>query len=155
VLLRSGLVVLAVFVAAQFVPYGWTHSNPPVTQDASWPDARSAALARAACYDCHSNETDWPVYSYVAPMSWLVRSDVERGRDELNFSRWDTDRGEIDDGAETVLDGSMPPRQYELAHPDARLSDEEKRVLAAALSALDDGDSDSGRGRGRGRGDDD
>ena len=57
--------------------------------DAPWPDAESAALARDACYSCHSNETDWPLYSYVAPMSWLVRADVESGRDELNFSDWD------------------------------------------------------------------
>ena len=82
------------------------------------------ALARAACYDCHSNETEWPVYSYVAPMSWLVRRDVETGRDELNLSELDQDGGhELDDAAETIEEGSMPPRQYVLLHPDARLSD--------------------------------
>src|SRR5262245_22121144 len=70
------------------VPYGWWHANPPVVQDAPWPDAESARIARESCYSCHSNETDWPVYSYVAPMSWLVRFDVQRGRDRLNFSEW-------------------------------------------------------------------
>src|SRR5690606_33039572 len=69
------------FLALQLVPYGWEHSNPPVTANAPWPTPEAERLARAACYDCHSNETDWPVYSYVAPFSWLVRSDVEGGRD--------------------------------------------------------------------------
>jgi hypothetical protein len=124
------------FLAIQLVPYGWSHPNPPVSQDAPWPDPVSAELARDACYDCHSNETDWPAYSYVAPMSWLVRDDVEAGRDELNFSTWDDD-GEADDAAEAVLEGSMPPRQYELLHPDARLSDEEVEVLVTALERME------------------
>lgn len=142
----AGAVVL---VLLQLVPYGWWHENPPVVQDAPWPDEATAELARAACYDCHSNETSWPAYSYVAPLSWLVRRDVERGREELNFSRWDDDDNEADDAAESVEDGSMPPRQYELLHPDARLTADEVAELVTALQALDD---DGGRGRGRGRG---
>jgi hypothetical protein len=134
-LLLAGVGVLALL---QLVPYGWWHENPPVVADAAWPDPLAAELARDACYDCHSNETEWPVYSYIAPMSWLVRGDVEAGRDELNFSRWDEDDGEADDAAEALLDGSMPPSQYELLHPDARLSDEEVDHLVAALEAMDE-----------------
>ena len=122
----------------QLVPYGWWHENPAVVQDAPWPDAETAELARGACYDCHSNETEWPVYSYVAPMSWLVRRDVENGRDELNFSTWDRDDGEADDAADEVLDGSMPPSRYEMLHPDARLSDEEIDLLVNALLEMDE-----------------
>jgi hypothetical protein len=136
-LTRIALGGLAVLGLLQLVPYGWWHENPPVVADAPWPDEASARLARDACYDCHSNETEWPVYSYVAPMSWLVRRDVEAGRDELNFSRWDEDDGEADDAAESILEGEMPPRQYELLHPDARLSDEEVADLVAALEAMD------------------
>ena len=77
--------VVLLFVGIQFVPYGWWHENPPVTLDAPWPDAESAAIARQSCYSCHSNETDWPAYSYVAPMSWLVRRDVEEGRHEAQL----------------------------------------------------------------------
>jgi Haem-binding domain len=131
------LLLVVVFVAIQFVPYGWKHSNPPVTRDAPWPDAESERLARVACYDCHSNETDWPLYAYVAPMSWLVRHDVESGRDELNFSEWD-DHSDADDAAEEIENGSMPPRQYKLVHPDARLSDADRAELIAALEAMDD-----------------
>jgi hypothetical protein len=138
ILFRAGLGLLAVAVLLQLVPYGRDHANPPVTEDAPWPDGRARELATAACYDCHSNQTRWPPQSYVAPFSWLVTRDVEQGRDELNFSTWDEDDGEADDAAEAVADGSMPPRRYVLAHPDAALSEEERQVLvAAALEAMD------------------
>jgi hypothetical protein len=133
----------AVFLAIQLVPYGWWHENPPVTQDAPWPSAQARELAVRACYDCHSNETRWPPHSYVAPMSWLVRADVESGRDELNFSSWDTDDNDADDAAETLLDGEMPPTRYTLIHPDARLSDEMVAVLVDALLAMEGEDGDN------------
>ena len=141
VVLIGGGVLLAAFLAIQVVPYGWSHPNPPVVRDAPWPDAESAAIARTSCYDCHSNETDWPVYSYVAPVSWLVRSDVEEGRDELNLSDWDAYANEADDAAEEVEEGSMPLSQYTRIHRDARLTDEERATLVAALEQMagDDG----------------
>jgi len=137
--LKVALVVLAgLFVAIQFVPYGWVHPNPAVVSDAPWPSASAEQLARAACYDCHSNETNWPPHSYVAPFSWLVRSDVESGRDELNFSDWERDDGEADDGAEAIAEGSMPPRRYTLLHRDADLSDAEAEELIDALLEMDE-----------------
>ena len=132
------LVGVVVFVAIQFVPYGWSKPNPPVVDDAPWPSAAAESLARDACYACHSNETDWPIYSYVAPMSWLVRSDVETGRDELNFSTWDDDDSEADDAAETIADGSMPPARYTRLHPDAVLDDDERRLLIDALQEMEE-----------------
>jgi hypothetical protein len=137
ILLRAGLGLLAVAVLLQLVPYGRDHTNPPVTEDAPWPDGRARELATAACFDCHSNQTRWPPHSYVAPFSWLVTRDVEQGRDELNFSTWDEDDGEADDAAEAVADGSMPPRRDVLVHPDAALSEEERQALVAALEAMD------------------
>ena len=152
VLLRAGLGLLAVAVLLQLVPYGRDHTNPPpVTQDAPWPDGRARELATTACYDCHSNETRWPLQSFVAPFSWMVARDVEQGREALNFSTWDEDDGEADDAADAVADGSMPPRRYLLAHPDAALSDAERQVLVDALQAMDEarrGGDRSGRGGG-------
>lgn len=137
VLGRTALGMVAVFGLLQLVPYGWSHPNPPVTQAVAWPDAATESLARAACYDCHSNETTWPAYSYVAPASWLVRRDVEQGRAELNLSELDQGGGdELDDAAETIADGSMPPRPFRLLHPDARLSDVEEQQLIAAFQQL-------------------
>jgi Haem-binding domain len=135
------LVLAGAFAAIQFVPYGWWHDNPPVVQDAPWPDAESARIARQSCYSCHSNETDWPAYSYVAPMSWLVRSDVERGREELNFSDWQEFGDEADDAVEMVEEGAMPPGRYTAIHRDATLTDAERETLLRALMAMG-GDDD-------------
>lgn len=135
---------VAIFALLQAVPYGWEHPNPPVQAEAPWPNEEAKALADAACYSCHSNETHWPIYSYVAPMSWLVRNDVESGRHKLNFSEWG-DGHDRHDAGETIADGSMPPRQYTLLHPDARLSAAEKRALIDALRQMHRSESGSGR----------
>ncbi|HJW63776.1 MAG TPA: heme-binding domain-containing protein [Actinomycetes bacterium] len=136
-LLRAGLGLFAVAVLLQLVPYGRDHTNPPVTQDAPWPDGRARELATTACYDCHSNQIRWPPQSYVAPFSWLLARDVEQGLEALNFSTWEEDDGEADDAAEVVADAEMPPRRYLLVHPDAALSDAERQVLVEALEAMD------------------
>ncbi|MGH9119104.1 MAG: heme-binding domain-containing protein [Acidimicrobiales bacterium] len=99
----------ALFLLIQLVPYGWRHSNPPVVDEAPWPSAEARELSVRACYDCHSYEIRWPPHSFVAPMSWLVRADVDAGRDELNFSEWDAHESEADDAAEQILEGEMPP----------------------------------------------
>lgn len=133
----------AVLVALQLVPYGRDHTNPPVVRDAPWSSPEGRRLAVGACYDCHSNETRWPWYSHIAPMSWLVQRDVENGRRELNFSNWGGDN-DVDDLAEVVAEGSMPPRNYRLLHPDARLSDAEKAVLLRELRLLAEEGEDRG-----------
>ena len=70
---------------------------------------------RGACMDCHSNETEWPWYSNVAPVSWLVQNDVDEGRRRLNLS---TGGADFDEMIETIEEGSMPPWQYKPAHPE-------------------------------------
>lgn len=101
---------IALFLLIQAVPYGRDHSNPPTTQEPSWNSAQPRAFAVAACFDCHSNQTKWPWYTNVAPMSWLAESDVKSGRSTLNFSEWNgpQDTG-VDDIVEAVRNGSMPP----------------------------------------------
>jgi hypothetical protein len=158
VLGRVAIAMLVLLGLLQLVPYGWRHPNPPVTEAAVFGSAAAERVFQAACADCHTNDTDWPLYSYVAPMSWLVRRDVERGRDAMNLSLMDGDFGELDDAADTVEDGSMPPRQYRLVHRDADLSDAERRRLVAELEQLEERYDDADRGgdgRGRGRGGDD
>jgi hypothetical protein len=145
------LVLAAVFLVLQLIPYGWTHSNPPVTSAAPWPDAESEAVARQSCYSCHSNETDWPAYSYVAPMSWLVRRDVDSGRRAMNFSEWDPADNEAEDAIDEIEDGDMPPSQYTLIHRDATLTDEEQAILSRALNQMA-GEDSSGKGSGVGTG---
>jgi len=139
-LVRIGIVGIAVFALIQLVPYGWTHSNPPVVRDAPWPDVESEAIARESCYSCHSNETDWPAYSYVAPMSWLVRADVDKARDEFNFSDWDESGDDADKAFDVIEDGEMPLPRYTMIHRSARLTDAEAQILLAALDQMDDHD---------------
>ena len=125
------LVIVVVFVAMQLVPLD--RSNPPVSAEvAAPPDAR--AVLRRACYDCHSNETVWPWYAWVAPVSWLVARDVHEGRRELNFSVWGryTTKEQVKklkETWETVEEGEMPPWYYLPLHRNARLSAQDKAVL--------------------------
>ncbi len=139
--------LLLLLAAAQLFPYGRDHDNPAVVSEPAWDTAPTRELARRACFDCHSNETRWPWYSNIAPLSWLIQRDVDEGRDELNWSEWGPDE-EGDEGAETVLEGSMPPNAYRLLHPEARLTDQEIDALVAGLVATfgsdDDGGSDDG-----------
>jgi len=146
VLLRVGLGLLLVAVLLQLLPFGRLGANPPVTRDAPWPNGRARELAVAACYDCHSNQTRRPLYSRVAPFSWLVARDVEQGREKLNFSTWEGSGGDARDAAETIVDGSMPPRRYLLLHSDADLTEAERRLLVEALEGMGGGDR-SGPGR--------
>jgi hypothetical protein len=127
----SGVLVLAVLVGIQLVPVDT--SNPPVTADIpTSPEVK--AVLRRACYDCHSNETTWPWYSRVAPVSWLIAKDVHEGRAELNFSRWDRYSTQqqvkhLKESWEEVVEGEMPPWFYLPAHRDARLSAEDRALL--------------------------
>ena len=126
------IVVVLVFGLIQLIPYGRDHTNPTGGQAIRWDSARTERLMTEACMDCHSNETRWPWYSNVAPVSWLVQSDVDEGRSELNVS---TAPPEVDEMIETIREASMPPWQYKPTHPAARLSDAEKQDLIRGLQA--------------------
>ncbi len=132
---RAGMILPGIFVLLQFVPYGRNHTNPPVRQEPAWDSPNTAALVRRACFDCHSNETAWPWYSNVAPVSWLVQRDVDEGRRKLNFSEWDRPQKNADEAAEQIQKGEMPPWFYLPLHPQARLSQGEKQALMGGLQA--------------------
>jgi cytochrome c551/c552 len=182
-------VLLVLFIGIQFIPVN--RSNPPVTAQIKWDSPQTQVLARRACMDCHSNETIWPWYSYVAPASWLVYYDVQRGRSQINLSTLGTPRqgagafgpsndlvyrlgqmlagggrpgepgrppegqfpppgsgqqpppGQFPSGGrgvagrmtEQIQSGRMPPANYLLMHPTARLTDAERQQLIQGLSA--------------------
>jgi hypothetical protein len=93
-----------------------------------------AATLRAACYDCHSDETKWPWYSHIAPVSWLVAGDVRDGRERMNFSDWPHDQPEraakrLERISEEVGYRNMPPGKYTLLHPEARLTPAQREQL--------------------------
>lgn len=132
-LTRIGVALILALVAIQFAPYGRDHVNPPVAAEPAWDSPETRALARRACFDCHSNETEWPVYSNLAPVSWLVQHDVVEGRAALNFSEWQRPQEEADEAAEEVRDGEMPLPIYAVMHAHARLSGPERERLARGL----------------------
>jgi hypothetical protein len=110
-------------------------TNPPVTGEIEAPEKVMAILKRS-CYDCHSNETVWPWYSYVAPMSWLVRSDVQEGREYMNFSEWSSYNDKQKKYkpklcGKMVEKGEMPLWFYLPLHPEAELSSEDVETILA------------------------
>jgi hypothetical protein len=133
---KAALALAAGFVLIQFVPYGHDHANPPVLSEPAWDSTFTRAVARRACFDCHSNQTEWPWYASIAPASWLVQSDVERGRTTLNFSEWKRPQLAVEEAPEEVLEEEMPPPAYKLLHADARLSLAERRKLARGLGMI-------------------
>ena len=121
----------ALLVLIQLVPVSRT--NPPVKYEVAAP-AEVEAILKRACYDCHSNLTDWPWYSYVAPISWWVAGHVNEGRGDLNFTEWPALDEELrslalKDLEAEVAEGKMPLRSYALGHPEARLSEQDRQVL--------------------------
>ncbi len=134
-MMRGALGVAVVLVVMQVVPYGRDHTNPTITAEPAWPPG-SRALAQRACFDCHSNETVWPWYSNLAPVSWLIMRDTLEGRKQLNFSQWDRPQREADEAAKEVRDGEMPMALYLPLHHEARLTTTERAQLVAALEVI-------------------
>ncbi len=129
------IATVVLFGLIQLVPYGRQHTNPAVVAEPKWDSPQTRQYAQRACFDCHSNESVWPWYSNVAPVSWLVQRDVNEGRSRMNFSEWDTmglNSGEL---VEKIQEGEMPPAQYLIMHPEARLSQAEKDAFIQGLIA--------------------
>jgi mono/diheme cytochrome c family protein len=127
------LAIAALGLLIQLVPYGRDHSNPAVVAEPAWDSPRTRELFFRACADCHSNETVWPWYSHIAPVSWLVQHDVEEGREYLNVSQWGQGKQEAEEAAEEVEEGNMPIPAYLITHPEADLTPAEKEELIRGL----------------------
>lgn len=127
------VVLLVVGAGVQLVPYGRDRTNPPVIREPAWDSPRTRELAVGACFDCHSNQTVWPWYAQVAPISWLLGSHVSEGRATLNFSEWNKTQEGARGAASVTRDGEMPPWDYKLMHASARLTEPDVEALAAGL----------------------
>ena len=129
--------VVIVLVGIQFITIDKT--NPPVDASKDFmtitdPPEEVEKLIRTSCYDCHSNESTYPWYSNVAPVSWWVKDHINEAREELNFSEWGTYEWKrtdhkLEECAEEVDEGEMPLKSYLIAHSEARLSDEDRAKL--------------------------
>jgi hypothetical protein len=114
----------------QFVPVSRT--NPPVVKELTWDSPKTRAYAQRACFDCHSNETKWPWYAYVAPISWMIAKDVKEARESFNFSEI-TPLDRVDILTDRIESGEMPLPRYLAIHAEARLSATEKQEYVAGL----------------------
>jgi mono/diheme cytochrome c family protein len=126
--------LIALLVVIQFIPYGKDHANPKVVAEPQWDSPKTRELFMKACVDCHSNETKWPAYSNIAPISWVVYHHTIEGREHFNISNWGHQKkNEGEDAAEEIEEGEMPLTSYLLVHPEAQLTDDEKKMLIQGL----------------------
>ena len=138
------LIVIAIIVIGiQFIPVD--RSNPPVTEEIIAPEKVSIIL-ETSCYDCHSNETNWPWYAYVAPVSFFVAGDVNAARKHLNFSEWDKYNEKrrskkLDGVMELVEKGVMPLSSYTFLHSDAKMNPEKIKVIKDWVISTSKGDT--------------
>lgn len=128
---------LVAFALIQFFPIDRT--NKPVDSAANFVDARKTSekirtLLKNACYDCHSNETVYPKYAFIAPVSWSVKSHINEGREHLNFSIWETYNKDLKENMitksiQTIQSKAMPMPGYIVYHKEANLSEAERALL--------------------------
>ena len=127
------LAIAAVLIICQFIRID--KHNPPVIEDIP-ADPSVKSILKQSCYDCHSNETKWPWYSNVAPVSWLLASDTSEGRSKFNFSTWGRYSPEeraiiLKRVVHEVHEGDMPPWYYTLKHTGAKLDAGQRALLEA------------------------
>lgn len=136
--------VAVVFLAIQLIPVD--RENKPVNKHANFADIHKTpenikSILKNACYDCHSNETKYPKYAYIAPISWSVKDHINEGRKYLNFSEWssynnDLKKNAIQKSIETVRDLQMPLPSYISYHPEANLTKKQRQDLEDYLKNL-------------------
>ena len=128
---------LVVIALIQFIPVD--RVNKPVDKKVDFvrvlqTPGNVKAILQKACYDCHSNETVYPDYAYVAPISWSIKNHVSEGREHLNFSEWgtfnqDLKKNMLVNSARSIKDYSMPFAGYIAQHPQANLTKAERVLL--------------------------
>jgi hypothetical protein len=122
--------IVIILISIQFINVEQT--NPPVKFQMSLPDKVKSVIERA-CYDCHSNLTEWKWYSKIAPASFLISHQVKEGRKYLNFSDWNPyliSEEKIKQKIwEVILNEKMPPWTYRIVNSKGKLSEEEKRRI--------------------------
>lgn len=137
---------LLVLIIIQFIPVDLPENNSDHSKDMvqteNAPDEVKFILSKS-CYDCHSNQTVYPWYSKVAPVSWLVAKDIREARDEMNFSEWAelSKRKKIkmlNELAEEVEEKKMPLKIYTVVHRDAILTDEEISIIKSWTKSQSD-----------------
>lgn len=134
---KIGYSILAITIIIQL--FRIDKNNPEVIQQNDFititnPPEKISGMIKSTCYDCHSNETNYPWYSNIAPFSWWLKHHIDEGREELNFSEWGTFKEKrkdhkLEECAEMIEEGEMPLNEYTWTHSSAILAPEEKTQL--------------------------
>ena len=127
------IIFAAAFILIQFIPVNRSNPASDKTSEIATPP-EVITILKTSCYDCHSNETVWPAYSYIAPMSFFISNDVQEGRKELNFSEWSSyslnkQQKKMEEMQEEIAEEKMPMPVYLLMHSDAKLGVDQKMIL--------------------------
>ena len=109
--------------------------NPPVQYEIEWASDEADSIMRMVCYTCHSNETEYPIYAQIAPVSWMAAEHVNQGRQHLNFSEQPMDEISMGRLIEYIQSDAMPPAAYRLMHPEANLTEAQKNALIDGIRA--------------------
>ena len=140
-LMQAAVVLVVALVAAQFVRPRL--SNPPTDRSQAIQahvSSELGAILQRSCGDCHSNRTEWPGFTKVAPLSWAYAYSVTQGRKVLNFSQWtmyppERQRQLLEASCQAVTAGKMPGVWASL-HPESRLSSRDAETICAAAHSL-------------------
>ena len=127
------LLLVIIFVGIQFVPTNLNKSDNEQKDDiivTENPPQEIAALLKTSCYDCHSNNSEYPWYDKIAPVSWWVAHHIDEAKEELNFSEWATfttkrKNHKLEEMIEVLDEGEMPLDSYLIMHGGAKVSAEQ------------------------------
>jgi hypothetical protein len=132
--LMIGFTIIQTFPIWQLEP-SMDPRNPPVRYQVEWASPEADHIMEQVCYTCHSNETEYPIYMRIAPLSWIAAQHVNEGRAHLNFSEQSLDTVDPNVLVAMIQADVMPPQAYRLTHPEANLTDAQKERLIQSILA--------------------
>lgn len=138
------IIILVLIVGIQF--FKIDTQNPPVVEQENFVSIYKTPksvehILRKACYDCHSNETKYPKYATIAPISWAIKRHINEGREHLNFSTWarynnDQKDSRLEKSITEIQELKMPVGAYIAQHPEANLTAEERKILVEYFAKI-------------------
>ena len=153
---RIALILLAVFAVAQLIQPDRSVPTPvPVNDMLTMTQAPQdiRTLVEGACYDCHSDKSNYPWYAYITPANFWLQSHINEGREKMNFTRWNdpASREEAYECGEVLKEGEMPPSNYAFIHGHAKLTDEQRARLVDWFDATMPKEEEKGEEKEHGR----
>jgi len=141
---RNLIILITMLLLVQLIQIDTTTKDTDISQDfikVSGANEEMTQLIGNACYDCHSNETAYPWYAKIAPVSWWIGNHIHEGREHLNFSEWsqydrEKQKHKLEGCADMVKKGEMPMKSFTWLHPEARMNHEQKQALIGFFNKL-------------------